>query len=178
MAVEFLQSFGTGGSPSATVTAIGVTTCALTTAWQKFTIPVSIPSISGKTLGTNNDDFLGVMFWMDAGSSFNARTNSLGQQSGTFDIAQVQFEADGSEGNYGNMIIRGNNSSATGNFYYWMPFSVVMRGIPTMSVGNPTYSNASSAAFFNTERHGAEIYLSVASGGGYAFIPWSASAEL
>jgi hypothetical protein len=30
--------------------------------------------------------------WLDAGSAFNARTNSLGQQSGTFDIAQVQVE--------------------------------------------------------------------------------------
>ena len=205
IAVEFPQNFGTGGSPSSAVNTIGAT-CALTTSWQKFTVTVNIPSISGKTLGSNNDDFLGLYFWLDAGSDYNSRTNSLGQQSGTFDIAQVQLEAgsvatpfemrpigtelalcqryyqgnaaDGSEGNYGNMIIRGNNSSATGNFYYWMPFSVVMRGIPTMSVGNPIYSNASSAAFFNIERHGAEISLSVASGGGYAFIPWSASAEL
>jgi hypothetical protein len=30
--------------------------------------------------------------WFDAGSDFNARTDSLGQQSGTFDIAQVQIE--------------------------------------------------------------------------------------
>ena len=93
MAVEFVQIFGTGGSPSSTVTAIGVTTCALTTAWKKFTITVNIPSISGKTLGTDNNDSLLIAFWFDAGSDFNSRTNSLGQQSGTFDIAQVQLEA-------------------------------------------------------------------------------------
>ncbi len=92
MAVEFSQSFGTGGSPSASVNSIGVTTCSLTTSWKKFTITTTIPSISGKTLGTNNNDFIEVIFWFDAGSSFNARTNSLGQQSGTFDIAQVQLE--------------------------------------------------------------------------------------
>jgi len=206
IALEFVQLFGTGGSPSSVVTGIGVTTCALTTSWQKFTTTVSLPSITGKTLGSDNNDQLILYFWFDAGSDFNSRTNSLGQQSGTFDIAQVQLEAgsvatpfeqrpmgvelalcqryyqgnaaNGSEGDYGNIIIRGNNSSATGNFYYWMPFSVVMRGIPTMSVGNPTYSNASTAAFFNIERHGAEIALTVSSGGGYAFIPWSASAEL
>jgi hypothetical protein len=59
-----------------------------------------------------------------------------------------------------------------------MPFSTIMRAVPTMNVGNPTYSNAGSAAFFNVTRHGAEIYISVSSAGGYAFIPWRASAEL
>ena len=92
IAVEFSQNFGTGGSPSSDVTGVGVTTFSLTTSWQKFTATVSVPSISGKTLGTNDNDQLIVIFWFDAGSDFNARTNSLGQQSGTFDIAQVQLE--------------------------------------------------------------------------------------
>jgi hypothetical protein len=93
IAVEFVQDFGTGGSPSSIVTAIGVTTCALTTSWQKFSVTASITSISGKTLGTDGNSNLRCVFWFDAGSDFNARTNSLGQQSGTFDIAQVQLEA-------------------------------------------------------------------------------------
>jgi len=93
MAVELVQWFGTGGSPSSAVTGLGVTTCALTTSWQRFTVTVTLPSISGKVLGSGNDDHLALIFWMDAGSSFNARTNSLGQQSGTFDIANVQLEA-------------------------------------------------------------------------------------
>jgi hypothetical protein len=92
IAVSFLQHFGTGGSPSAQVTGLGVTTFALTTNWQKFTTTVTFPSVSGKTLGTNNDDFYSFGFWFDAGSSNNSSTNSLGQQSGTFDIAQVQLE--------------------------------------------------------------------------------------
>jgi hypothetical protein len=93
IAVEFVQWFGLGGSPSSIVSGIGVTTCALTTSWQKFVVTVNIPSITGKTLGTDLGDFLAAVFWFDAGSSFNARTNSLGQQSGTFDIATVQLEA-------------------------------------------------------------------------------------
>ena len=92
MTVEFNQYFGTGGSPSATVTTIGVTKVALTTSWQKFTVTVALPSISGKTLGTDLNDYLAVNFWFDAGSDFDARTDSLGNQSGTFDIAQVQLE--------------------------------------------------------------------------------------
>jgi hypothetical protein len=92
MAVEFLQTFGTGGSPSTAINTIGVTTCALTTTWKKFTIPVAWPSIAGKSLGTNNDDYASCRFWFEAGTNFNTRTNSLGQQSGTFDISQVQLE--------------------------------------------------------------------------------------
>ena len=93
IAVEFVQNFGTGGSPSFTINGIGITTVALTTSWQRFTATVSLPSISGKTRGTNNDHSLQLVFWFDAGSNYNARTNSLGQQSGTFDIANVQLEA-------------------------------------------------------------------------------------
>ena len=92
IAVELQQLFGTGGSPSAVVQAIGVTKTTLSTSWQKITVTATIPSISSKTLGTNNDYSLDAIIWFDAGSTFNSRTSSLGQQSGTFDIAQVQIE--------------------------------------------------------------------------------------
>ena len=92
IAVELLQSFGTGGSPSAEVTAIGVTKTTLSTSWQKITVTATVPSISGKTIGTNGNDSLALNIWFEAGSTYNARTDSLGQQSGTFDIAQVQIE--------------------------------------------------------------------------------------
>lgn len=92
IAIEFSQHFGTGGSPSTRITGIGVTTCALTTTFQQFTVTATMPSVSGKTLGTDGNSYLSINFWFDAGSTFNDRTNSLGQQSGTFDIAQVQIE--------------------------------------------------------------------------------------
>lgn len=92
LSVSFAQKFGTGGSPSADVTGIGTTKFNLTTSWQKFTVSTTIPSISGKTLGTNNDNYLALNMWFDAGSSLNSVTNTLGHQSGTFDIAQVQLE--------------------------------------------------------------------------------------
>lgn len=91
LSIELIQDFGTGGSPSAQVTAIGVTKFSLTTSWQKFSAAVDIPSIAGKTLGSNSNGWLGLLFWFDAGSSFNSRTNSLGHQSGTFDIARVSL---------------------------------------------------------------------------------------
>lgn len=85
LCVEFLQSFGTGGS--ATVSGLQPTTCNLTTTWKRFTVTVTFPSVSGKTIGANN--YTGVLLWFDAHSGYNARTNSIGQQSGTFDIANV-----------------------------------------------------------------------------------------
>jgi hypothetical protein len=93
IAVEFAQVFGTGGSPSAEVTTIGTVKKQLSTSWQKITHTATIPSISGKTLGSDNNDSLYLNIWFDAGSNFNSRTDTLGQQSGTFDIAQVQIEA-------------------------------------------------------------------------------------
>lgn len=92
IAVGFVQSFGTGGSPSAPVGAIGSQLVGLTSAWHKYTITVDIPSIAEKTLGTDNNDYLNLVFWFDAGSGYNSAAANLGQQSGTFDIAQVQLE--------------------------------------------------------------------------------------
>ena len=93
IAIELSQVFGTGGSPSSIVTGIGVQKSTLSTSWQKVTVTATLPSISGKTLGTAGDDYVKLLIWFDAGSDFNSRTDSLGQQSGTFDIAQVQIEA-------------------------------------------------------------------------------------
>lgn len=93
VAVEAYQGFGTGGSPSSAVTAyLGSAT--LSTSWQRYVITAVIPSISGKTIGTTaNTSSLGFQFWVSAGTDFNARTNSLGIQSNTFDFWGMQVEA-------------------------------------------------------------------------------------
>lgn len=93
VSIELLQNFGAGGSPSASVTGIGATKLTVTTTWQRFTVTANLPSISGKTLGTTHDGSLKIIIWLDAGSTFNARTASLGQQSGTFDIWGLQLES-------------------------------------------------------------------------------------
>jgi hypothetical protein len=87
---EFLQVFGTGGSPSATVITFAAK-LQLSTSWQRFTTTITVPSISGKILGSAAD-YLSLNFLVSAGSDFNARTNSLGIQSNTFDIWGVQLE--------------------------------------------------------------------------------------
>lgn len=88
IAIEFRQWFGSGGSSS--VSGIGSQKIALTTSWAKQEVTVSIPSISGKTIGT--DSSLQLYIWFEAGSTYDSRTDSLGQQSGTFDISQIKLE--------------------------------------------------------------------------------------
>lgn len=94
IAIELGQVFGTGGTPSSYIPSIGSQLIALTSTWQKKSITITMPSIIGKTLGTDGVHTTSTYlnFWFDAGSDHNIRAASLGQQSGTFDIAQVQLE--------------------------------------------------------------------------------------
>jgi hypothetical protein len=50
------QNFGTGGSPSSAVYTDG-SNISLTTSWARYSVTLSVPSISGKTIGTNGDSY-------------------------------------------------------------------------------------------------------------------------
>jgi hypothetical protein len=90
IAVDCVQNFGGTGSPSAQVeTYVGQVT--LSTSWARYSLTIAVPSISGKTITTS--DFLQFSFWTSAGSTFNARTGSLGIQTATIGIWGVQVEA-------------------------------------------------------------------------------------
>jgi hypothetical protein len=82
LAVNFNQTFGTGGSPSSSVTGTQQT-FVLTANWTRYSFSFAIPSISGKTLGTNNDSTL--QFWFGQGTSVSA-------DSWTLDLWGVQAE--------------------------------------------------------------------------------------
>lgn len=152
--VEFVQNFGTGGSPSAEVTAIGAQLIAVTPGFKKYTVTVDLPSVTGKTLGSNNNDYLAMVFWFDAGSTFAARAASLGQQSGTFDLARVrgvagEVDGDAIDLDYGEELTRcqryynqggstmfSGNASAGLNYYCHTKFPTTMRAIPVVTAIN------------------------------------------
>jgi hypothetical protein len=92
VAVSVVQTFGSGGSPSGDVQTAGGK-IAITTSWARYSVTFAVPSISGKTIGTANDDALNVRLWTSAGTDFNAPTNSLGIQNATIDFWGVQVEA-------------------------------------------------------------------------------------
>jgi len=87
--VNFVQNFGSGGSPSASVTITG-TAQAITTSWARYSFTIAVPSISGKTLGTASD-YLNCQIYVSGGSASAAPT--VGIQSNTFQIWGVQVEA-------------------------------------------------------------------------------------
>jgi len=91
MAVEMVQTFGTGGSPSSDVTGTGQTVT-LTTSFAPFALTFTVPSITGKTLGTDGNDYINVNFWVSAGSDYNARTNSLGLQTIGVDLWGIHIK--------------------------------------------------------------------------------------
>lgn len=175
IAIEMYQNFGTGGTPSSPVVAIGSQLVALTTTWQKKTITVTLPSIVGKTLGTNgvHSSLTALAFWFDAGSDYNTRAASLGQQSGTFDIAQVQLE-EGSvatawspyNGEFGGEVqacqryyqeiyvtFRGLANSTAVYMSHQVPLFEPMRTIPTSLVitgVHEAYTNISAMNLFSS----------------------------
>jgi hypothetical protein len=63
----------------------------ITSTWTRYTVTFDVPSIVGKTIGASS--YLQIRIWLDAGSTFNARTDTLGQQNITFDVWGVQLEA-------------------------------------------------------------------------------------
>lgn len=91
---DLQQVFGTGGSPSATVTAIGSgSTAALSSVWTRYSTVINVPSIAGKTFGTTTGtDFTQLDLWLSSGSTNNAEAGNIGVQSGTVLLWGMQLE--------------------------------------------------------------------------------------
>lgn len=93
--VGLRQDYGTGGAPSA-LEDISGQTIALTPVWTKYSITFSTNTLTGKTFGTNNDDFLRLAFFHVWGSASAAALLGGGAAenfiaAGDIDIAQVQL---------------------------------------------------------------------------------------
>jgi hypothetical protein len=155
MAVEFIQVFGAGGS--APVTSLGVSKKTVTTSWAKYEATVTLPSISGKTVGTGS--YLAVIIWMSAGSAYDARTDSLGLIPHSINFANFKLERGDTATEllprpYGDELtlcqryyesgtiqMIGSASAAgqwVGNTHAW---SVTKRTTPTLALGTPSENN-------------------------------------
>lgn len=193
MVVEAEQVFGTGGSPSANVDSISVTTVTLTGSFAPFAVTMTIPSITGKTLGTNGNDCLSLNFWASAGSNFNGRTNSLGLQTigvdlwgihikvGTHTTAATDLYKQPEMGpelarcqryyqTYSDMMAQGY-AGIGATIYIDFPLATAMRVSPTTALdGSAVYSNASSYAVNSTTTNKFRLSLVItALGYGYGF---------
>jgi hypothetical protein len=91
LGVSLDQNFGTGGSPSARVNGTGQSV-SLSGTFARYSLTFAIPGTAGKTLGTAGNDMTQVTFWLSAGSSFAARSGTVGVQSGSIALWGVQLE--------------------------------------------------------------------------------------
>jgi hypothetical protein len=96
-AVGLLQSFGTGGSPSGLVAPTGQN-ITLTPNWTKYSFTIAVPSIVGKTLGTNNNDYVGFYVNTPSSGSFDAHFAQFmineGSQALDWNLAGTNLEGD------------------------------------------------------------------------------------
>lgn len=65
--ISVRQYFGVGGSPLVVDTAIGNVT--LTASVASYSLTFTVPSISGKTVGTNGEDYLAIRIWLATGAT-------------------------------------------------------------------------------------------------------------
>ena len=152
------QYFGTGGS-SNTQTPMGNIT--VTTSWARYTTTVTLPSLTGKTIGANNNAlnmFLftsagsglsvyvttpfiqnaTISFWgvqLEAGSVATPFTTATGTVQGELAACQRYYWNSGSGGYsaFDNLFFSGNVTTATA-YYAFTRLPVTMRTAPTVTL--------------------------------------------
>jgi len=199
---EFVQNFGTGGSPSDTNNSISITDISVTSSWEPFAAVMAVPSITGKTLGSDNNDFLGLNLWSSSGSDLNARTNSLGIQTVTVEYWGIHIKrgthAAAEALNYvqpepgpefmkcqryyekGKMFVQGSYTGGNHTLGTSVVLAVVKRANPTFGlsiIGSGSYSSSLAAQAASTSSIGFNAIMS--SGvGAFLFVAFTADAEL
>lgn len=87
--VRIIQDYG-GGSGASAATFVEGPVFTLTATFQKYTATFDVPSLAGKTVGTQAiNDCLQVVFDFSANTGYG---NQLAGQTGLFEFTQVQFE--------------------------------------------------------------------------------------
>jgi hypothetical protein len=141
------QNFGSGGSSEVTVTISPTVT--LTSTWQRFTVNITVPSITGKTVGTGSHFYFGV------GQGGSTSTNAW-----TLDITGVQLEVGDTatpfeHRSYGDelakcqrytFVVKGDNNDATGFVGYSETTSAVRFGVryPVTMRASPSFTLSGS----------------------------------
>jgi hypothetical protein len=178
LGVNLIQWFGTGGSPSAPVNALATgAAVTLAPAWARYSVTISVPSIVGKTLGTNSDSANWLRLYYSSGATGAAQAGNIGVQSGTIQLWGVQLEIgsvatplekpdpryDLANCQRFYQVITGlsyNGYSASGTtITFWWPLIVTMRASPTLSVAWGANTNITPGLYVS----GTGLYVSAAS---------------
>jgi hypothetical protein len=141
---------------TALATGVAVTT---TTAWARYTVTIAVPSVAGKVLGTNSDNFTSIQIYFSSGATSNAVAGNIGVQAGTISLWGMQLEIGSSATPLekpepqpefqkclrfyatGNIRVLGYNAGS-GSYVLaqHQSFPVPMRALPTLT---PTFTTQS-----------------------------------
>ena len=193
MVISATQNFGTGGTPSASVTVNGKTVT-LTGLWAPFAIDLDLPPITGKTLGSAGGSYTEINFTVSAGANFNAAANNLGLQTigvdlwgvhvreglvpvAATDLYRQKSPSQDHDEAYrfyenGQLRLQGNGYCATS-----IQFSTRKRGLPTINYNIVSSGSINTISNSRTDR---SLYFNglATANGGFATIDWEADAEL
>jgi hypothetical protein len=168
------QNFGSGGSANASGLSFTDGTFTTTTSWQRFTFSFTLPSLSGKTIGTNSYLFLGFRQASASGSVLDIWGVQLeaGSVATPFEVedygttlakCQRYYEKTYNTGvnpataTQNGMV--GNDVSASANHSNYIitrfPYKVTKRSAPTMTIYDAG-GNSGKATVFNVGAAGTD----------------------
>jgi hypothetical protein len=141
LAVQGYQNFGSGGSTQVTALNTSVT---LTTSWVRYSATVTLPSISGKTIGTSSYLMLPYLLYsgssavtidiwgvqVEAGSTATAFQTATGTIQGELAACQRYYQVIGGTSSQ-FPLLGGYSTSTTTNIRFPISFPVTMRIAPT-----------------------------------------------
>ena len=162
----FTQNFGSGGSASVDTTS----TVTIGTSWARYSVTVTLPSVSGKTIGTSS--FLDVVIsygspasltiedwgWqVEIGSTATAFQTATGSIQGELAACQRYYAksydittAPATATQTGSIAIE--TADYSGSHWLYIRFPVAMRVAPTITLYSPTTGTAGQWRIFNQSR--------------------------
>jgi hypothetical protein len=186
--VGAIQNFGTGGSPSSEVV-VTAKSRSLSTSWQVFIVELVIPSITGKTIGNDENDYLNICFNLPLNATHTFDLAHWQIYEGTSNKKWIRY-ADSKESesialirfykayNYaaGTLINLGNIGSSTVQALFQFTFHSPMRAAPTVTTSGGTYTNGdfqagdfvtvanvASISAGSTDKNGVQLLVSLSS---------------
>jgi hypothetical protein len=145
-AFAYQQEFGTGGSPSSGYYPAAGSTFTVTTAWQRFSTTFNVASISGKTIGTNNNDAINICIIGPATSGISGTISvaqfqcELGPVATSFDLRPISVELARCQRNYTVLGSTGSVTTWAGQVDSSSQQSISLGQLPVTMRGTPSIS--------------------------------------
>lgn len=144
MGVRLVQNYGTAGGPSADEVITGTNfTVTPSNAWGETIFTFTLNTISGKTFGTNNDDYLKIEIYYMWGSDYNTSLGGASAEtfvgSGRIQISRLQLNA----GSFALPFLVEDQYQALEQCRRWYKKSYDYE----VAVGTATYSGSANAIF-------------------------------